>query len=836
MSDYSDNGPGKQAAERIGHLVTAYPWTVVVIFLLLTGVFTVGVSAAIGEDEAGEGQFTEGTEAQEAFDEIQEKFEPRERESGGATAQLVVDTDRNVLSKRNLLRMLEFQHRVETDADLRVESTTSPASLAASQLDPSAETPEEMYRAVERAPQRRIDAAIAQADEADGIPVSTDFTRPSASASVAQIAITYDLPPDADDADALSVQSDTEAVANAIDGWDSDENILLFSSAIVDQENSQLLGDSAAVVFPAAVVLILVFLVIAYRDPVDLGLGLVALGMTFVWTYGFMGFANIPFSESIITVFALVLAVGIDFGIHTINRYREERTKGAGITGAMGISTRQLLVAFLIVTLTTSFSFLSNIISGQTQNFGVVSAAGVVFTFLIFGVFLPAGKVGLDQLREGSRFPEFGSTPLGSEGSLLSRGLSVGVTISRIAPALLLLTLVILGGGAAVYGTGVEAEFDTEVFFPEQERIEQYQSLPGPLGIGEYTFVEYTEYLEEDFETGREDTVTIYVEDRELRSGGGLATIDRALKNPPDSFQREERRADADTILDVIESQAESDPGFANTVERYDTTGDGIPNREVDAVYEELFASEAGDRAATRLTRDGTATRIDIRLSVDADQDEAVRDAKELAAEMPLDATATGQLVIFEEVAQETTDAAVTNLLAAVLLTTTVLILSFWVFEGRLAYGFLTLVPILGAVVLLVASMRYFDIALSPITAPILSVSIGLGVDYTVHFMHRFTDEFSRVGDVYEALSITVRGTGGALTGSMITTTSGLGVLYVALIPVLVEFGLLIALGVFYSWLSSLVVLPSMIVVWNRVRSRKSPEPDSGSGVLTSSR
>lgn len=243
--------------------------------------------------------------------------------------------------------------------------------------------------------------------------------------------------------------------------------------------------------------------------------------------------------------------------------------------------------------------------------------------------------------------------------------------------------------------------------------------------------------------------MTIYVEDRELRTGSGLTAIDRTLDDPPDVYRQDGGQADADTILDVIDAQAEADPAFA-----------------------------AGDRARARMTPDRTATRIDIRLSSDADQEEAVEATKELADEMPLEATATGQVVVFEEVADATIDAAVTNLLAAVLLTMAILVGSFRWLEGRLVYGLLILAPILGSVALLIALMRFLD-----------EYHDGRGVD--------------------EALSVCVRGTGGALTGSMITTTSGLGILY-------------IALGVFYAWLASILVLPSVIVVWDRVQNGRS--------------
>ncbi len=811
------NGPKQDPfTRRINPLITERSWTIVLVFLLLTGVFLGGAIFGGGEEEAGSDQFTEGSEAQVAFDQVEEDFGQNGRDSGGTTAQLFIEDDRNVLSKPNLLRMLEFQNRVETQDDLRVESTTSPASLTAEQLDPNATTAEEQYRAVERASQRQIDRAIADADEAAGLPVSTDFTQSSASASVAQIAITYDTAPMADTGDNAHLQFETQELANEIEGFDTDENVVIFGDAIIDEEVVQLLNDTAIIVFPAAIILILFFLLVAYRDPIDLGIGLTALVMTLIWTFGFMGFMNIPFSDSLVTVFPLLLAVGIDFGIHIINRYREERAKGLTIDDAMGITTGQLTTALLIVTITTVFSFMANIASETTRDFGIVAAGGIVSTFLIFGVFLPAAKVGFDRLREGTRFPTFGTAPLGNEGSILGRILPVGTKIARVAPAVFLVAILVVGGSAAVYGTGVDTEFDDEAFFPDQDRVDQYQSLPGPLTPSEYTFMQVLEYLEDDFEEGFEDSVTIYIDDPDLRSDTGLRDLDRSLEDPADAFETDGRQADADSILDVIDSQSETDPEFGATVSRYDSTGDGIPNREVDVVYEELFDSDGADDAERRLTADGSASRVDITVDVDAEQDEAVLAATELASEMPLDATATGQLVIFESVIQDTTDAAVRSLIGAFLLTTIFLILSYWWLEGRAIYGVLNLVPVLLSVALLAGSMRYFDIPLSPINAPILSVSIGLGVDYTVHFMHRFVDEFESGKDVHAALLVTVRGTGGALTGSMLTTVCGLGVLYLALIPLIMEFGLLLALGVFYAYLSSILVLPSAIVVWDR--------------------
>ena len=87
-----------------------------------------------------------------------------------------------------------------------------------------------------------------------------------------------------------------------------------------------------------------------------------------------------------------------------------------------------------------------------------------------------------------------------------------------------------------------------------------------------------------------------------------------------------------------------------------------------------------------------------------------------------------------------------------------------------------------------------------------------------VHITHRFADEYVEEGvELYEAIDRTVAGTGGALTGSMLTTVSGMGMLVFALNPAIGAFGVLTALSVVYAYVASILVTPSVIVVWGRV-------------------
>ena len=822
MTDDAD----QPIVERVDRFVVDRPLLVVVAFLVVTAALAPGLTMISTEAETD--QFTEDVEAQQAQEDIDEEF-------GGTigdapTAGTLIFRDGNVLSRPALVRLLETQHRLETNSRLRIASTSSHANVVARQLDPAAETPKEQRRAVEAATDGELRAAIDAADERGALAaqLSTDYNPTQQRATGGIVGITYDLPSSASTAEVATLQERTIEVIDAVEGNEAGENAVLFGQGVIQSEFNALLSDTAIIVFPATVLFLFGFLLFAYRDPVDMALGLGSLAVVLVWTFGAMGWAGIPFSNTMVPLFPLLLAVGIDFGIHTINRYREATLDGDDVAPAMRKTTDQLLVAFAIVTITTAISFAANLTSplGSLQDFGIVSAVGITITLLVFGLFLPATKVLADRARARiPYFPSFGSTPLGREGSLLGRTLEGSVSLARVAPAVVVVVALVGGGGAAVYGTGVDAEFSQEIFFPDEDRVEAYQALPEPFAPTEYTFTTTIRLLEEEFDGRQFSTVTIYV-DEPVRDDDSLETIHRASRQPPDSFARSaDGTAESRSIVTVIQSRAEQDPEFAALVARNDRTGNGVPDQNVDEVYDALLDSPARSQARNYVAADRGSARIDYTLKPDATDDEVVADARQVADRMPVEAVATGTLVVNAAVIDVILESAIQSLVVAFVLTAIFLALSYRFLEGRAVYGFINLLPVLLTVALLAASMRFFGVALSPINAPILGVSIGLGVDYAVHFMHRFVDEYTPGTDVFDALRTTIQGTGGALTGSMLTTVFGLGALFFAIIPLIQEFGLLLGLGVFYAYACSVVLLPSVIVLWERAATRSERVP-----------
>jgi len=797
------------SVERLNELIVTRPRTVVALFLVATVVFAGGMTAVETQTDATEG-FSEDLPEQQALDAIETEFEDPFA-TDGETTQLIHDGT-NVLEREELLTMLRLLERIDQREDLRVESANGPATVVAQTLDPTARTPTAQRRAVESATDSEVRRAIRRASERERFSavVSDDFNPNDASASTTVTVISHDVPRGFDDLQGL--QTDVQTLAE-----DEPADVRVFGSGIINAETGQIIGDSLLIVMPIVVLLLLGFLVVAYRDPIDLALGLFSLLLTLIWTFGFLGFSGIPFDQQQIAVPVLLLAVGVDFGIHFVNRYREETVQGYDAVPAMRIAANQLAIAFVIVTVTAVFGFGANVASDlpPIRNLGIVSAVGIVFTFLIFGLFLPAAKLEIDRLRERYGVPEFGSTPIASEESALGRLLSVSVTVGERAPAVFIAILLVASAGLGVYGAGIDTTFEQEDFLPPEEEPGYVEYIPEPFAPGEYTVTETLSLLEDNFAASQDASITIFVEGS-LREDHALEALAEPNDDPPGTLAvGPNGEAETTSIVTVIQAHAQSDEEFAALVARNDRDGNGIPDRNLGRIYEALFDSRAGDRASQYITDDRRGAQIEYTVESGATQGEIAEDASQQADRFRYAATATGQIVVFDAITGIIFDSAIQGLVLAVVLTGLFLVITYGILEGMPLLGIVNVFPIVIAVASLVGTMRLLGLPLNALTATILSIAIGIGIAYSVHITARFIDEFKENEDVAASLRTTLTGTGGALTGSMLTTALGTGALALAITPVLGDFGLLIALSVVYSFVLSVVALPPALFLWD---------------------
>ncbi len=801
----SDDGRFDAVLNASTQAISKRPRAIIVTFLLLTAVFAVGLGDITQEE--GFQSFADDAPAQAAQETVEQKFEPP-FEQDGETTQFV-QRGENVLTRDALLEMLQFLETIETSDQYRVEETSSVASAVAEAIDPTANTLSEQRRTIKGATNAEIKATVRELTANPGLQsLLSDDLNPEAAEATATFATVSHEP----GTDIGTVQGELQEVATT-----TDAEIIVSGSGLLDEELAAVIGDSLTLIIPVVIVLILVFLVVAYRDPIDLLLGLLALIMAIIWTFGFTGHAGIPFSNMMIAVPPLLLAIGIDFGIHAINRYREERVSGRGIEASMQQATEQLLVAFFIVTGTTVIGFGANMTSSLApiQEFGIVASVGIIFTFLIFGIFLPAVKIQLDQLRDQAGWPQFATDPIGSGESRLGTVLTGGLTIGQRAPMTIILAALVVTAGASAYATTIDTTFTEEDFLPPEELPAYVDLAPGPLAPAEYTTTATINFIAANFETSNDDEVTVYLEGQ-LHEDHSLASIARAGREPPETVVTDGTQAQAASIIDVMHQYAQDNPAYAQRLAANDLTNNGVPDRNVAPLITELFDSDYEMAAKRYVTEDLRSTRVIYTVSADAKQAAVADDARTLAVAHRLDGTATGQTVVFDEITSMILSSSLRSLGLAVVLTILFLIGMYTLLEGRPWLALANTFPIVVTVAILAGTMAVAGIPLNALTGTALSITIGVGVAYSVHITHRFIDEYNESADAVTALDVTLRGTGGALTGSMLTTLGGAGSLVLAITPLLGQFGLLMVISVIYSYVTAIVLLPPALLVWEQ--------------------
>jgi predicted RND superfamily exporter protein len=127
-------------------------------------------------------------------------------------------------------------------------------------------------------------------------------------------------------------------------------------------------------------------------------------------------------------------------------------------------------------------------------------------------------------------------------------------------------------------------------------------------------------------------------------------------------------------------------------------------------------------------------------------------------------------------------------------------------------YAVVTVIPIGLVVAWLYGIMFVTGFALNFVTATIGAVSIGVGIDYSIHMTQRFREELGRSPSRMAALERATRGTGIALAASAASSIVGFGIMGLAPMPLFAAYGVLTAIMIFLALAASLLVLPSLLM------------------------
>ncbi|MFC7238094.1 MMPL family transporter [Saliphagus sp. GCM10025317] len=625
---------------------------------------------------------------------------------------------------------------------------------------------------------------------------------------------------------ALDAQLDMQTLASEDDGG---EEYLVFGAGVITDEIDRSMGDSLAIVGPLALLFVVAALAIAYRDLIDIALGVFGILLVLVWTFGFMGWADIAFNQMFVAVPVLLIGLSIDYAIHVFMRHREQREE-AGTTdevrGSMRIALAGVGVALVWVTATTVIGFLSNLISpiAPIRDFGIVSSFGIVAALAIFGVLIPAAKVELDGLLESRGFDRR-KRAFGTGSGRFSDALTLGSTAARKAPLVILVVALLFTAGGVYGASQVNTSFSEEDFLAESPPA--WTENLGPLSPGEYTAKSNLDYVNDHFQ--RQDVRAQVLVEGDVTDPETLERLDAAesaaAANDDVVYVLPNGEADVSGPLSTMRDVAAENESFNETFTAAGGGPDSVPTENLEGVYDHLLEVEPSASQYVYRTDDGEYEAVQLSIAVQGNADLADVTAEMRAIADDIDdggtdprweATATGDPVVNHVVENDLMQTVLESLLITLVAVVVFLSIAYWLTGKGATLGVVTLLPVALAVSWILGSMYLLGMSFNVLTGMITSLTIGLGIAYSIHVSSRYMLELERHGNVWTAMETTVTGTGGALLGSAATTVGGFGVLAFAILPVLRQFGIITGLTIIYAFLASVIVLPTLLVLWTR--------------------
>jgi hypothetical protein len=139
------------------------------------------------------------------------------------------------------------------------------------------------------------------------------------------------------------------------------------------------------------------------------------------------------------------------------------------------------------------------------------------------------------------------------------------------------------------------------------------------------------------------------------------------------------------------------------------------------------------------------------------------------------------------------------------------ILLMFIVLFRAIRLSIATIIPNIIAVGLILGLMGWIGIPLDIMTITIAAISIGIGVDDSIHYVHRFRQEFAIDQDYWAAIQRCHGSIGTALFYTTVTVVLGFSILAFSNFIPTIYFGLLSSFAMMTALIANLMLLPVLI-------------------------
>ena len=535
---------------------------------------------------------------------------------------------------------------------------------------------------------------------------------------------------------------------------------------IIEEDIMRANKKSIAILLPLSLLLVIIILLLTYKNLWEVAISLIILFLSILWVYGvasLMHFSLNPISASIPVLLA---GIGIDYSIHMILRIKE------------GENEKIVFSALLLSTITTAIGFLSNVVSSISllQQFGILASFGIFSCFSITILLVPS----VDELKnfEKVKKTKFVRNVIVKMVKKASHHKTATISAIFLVTAFLFIS-----------SLNLTSEYDIKDFLPKNLKISR---------DARYLISNF------NFSTGEIDVL--------IKGNVTSAHLLHEIKSSVDNIS-DSHIVKIESILSLMHDYATNDSIFdLNYNESFSEMYSKVMENDLpkkNATYEEIkelydWIYKHGRHVLHKNAKyDGTLIRIHVSTKGEKKEVEKLYEKVKKGIRIDEKHIITGSTITAYVVMNAFQKSQIESIILALILSFVVMSIVFIKKYGSVILAIFALIPVILSTIWILGTMSILGISLTVTTITVASISIGLGIDYSIHVVNEFA--------VHGEIERVAKNTGHALMASAVTTIFAFALLSFSLLPPIKTFGFLISLSILFAFLASMFVLPLLL-------------------------
>jgi len=749
----------KQFTDRLYKLVSHKPWALIYVIAAVTLFFLFG-SFKLEMNPSLKSMVPKQHRYMETMEEIDDLF-------GGSTILVLAVESDSLLQKSTLEKFAAYGDSLANiDVIQNIISIYTASRIINSDdgfqiiplVDSFPDNPKEVAE---------LRANLSSTNRVIGNIISDDFTMMS---FICQMSVSFDY-----DENAL-----VEKVQQLNQQFEGPEKIYFAGMPLTRAHVTKQMQRDIRLFLPVGIVLMIAFLFISFRSYLGVLLPLSVVIISTVWTLGLMGWLglDLPFTGILIPV--MLIAITNNYGIHIISHYYDYTKNDLEASRVQIIKKTLESVSFpiFIAGLTTVLGFLGLIshILPKARELGIFTAFGIFIAFILSLLLIPA-------ILNIAKRPALLSNPLSFK--RINKFLEVwGNLFVKYKYLVIIASVIVLS--VMSYGIKkVRVDSNPINYYKQHEKIR--------------------------------------IDSEAISNGfGGTAQLSVLIEGDP--FDPDVLRNIDELSLHLqqypLVSQTTSIVDLVKTIHMAFNGGDStfyaIPE-DSDLIAQYIFLySLTGDEAAIAALIDDPDFPENSQLIARIKEintpliSKIVIETEKYIEENLSNSGAvklSGTAVMLGTLAQLIVKGQVISLIISLIVMFIIMTIVFRSVIG----GLISVIPLISSIIIVFGFMGFTNINLDIATAMLSSVMIGVGIDYTVHFLWHVKEHIREGQDLTTAIFTTLRLSGKGIIFNAFSVIIGFAVLLLSVFVPVNFFGLLILLSIGMCLLGALALLPAII-------------------------